>query len=74
MPGDSNSLLSTTQQTMLDLALACDLGVSDPAQHEAIRSRHRSIKSQDLAAAYIREVEGKIHSRRKFPLSKGKNP
>jgi len=58
--------LTTTQQTMLDLALACDLRVADPAQHDAIRSRHKAIRNQQDAANYIREVENKIHSRRKI--------
>jgi hypothetical protein len=71
MNANPNSSLSTTQQTMLDLALACDLKVSDEGQHDAIRTRHRGIKSQRDAADYIREVENKIHSRRKFtPMKK----
>lgn len=60
--------LSTTQQTMLDLALVCDLKVSDVSQHDAIRHRHKGIQHQQDAATYIKEVEGKIHSRRKFPV------
>jgi len=57
---------------MLDLALACDLKTSDPGVHATIRQRHQAIKSQRDAADYIREVENKIHSRRKFtrPASK----
>ena len=53
------------QQAMLDLALACDLEVSDPALHSAIRTRHHSIKVPKDAAEYIMEVEEKIHARRK---------
>ncbi len=51
---------------MLDLALACDLKVSNPSQHAAIRTRHQAIKTQRDAAQYISEIETKIHSRRKF--------
>jgi hypothetical protein len=61
-----SATFSPNQQAMLDLALACDLKVSDPAQHAAIRTRHQAIKTQRDAADYIREVENKIHSRRKF--------
>ena len=51
---------------MLDLALGCDLKVSDPSQHPAIRARHKAITTQRDAAQYISEVETKIHSRRRF--------
>ncbi len=59
-------MLTATQQSMLDLALACDLKVSEAPQHVAIRKRHQAIVSQQDAADYIREVENKIHGRRKF--------
>jgi hypothetical protein len=58
--------LSENQKSMLALALACDLKVSDPSQHEALCRRHNGIKRQKDAADYIHEVENKIHSRRKF--------
>lgn len=58
--------LSANQKSMLDLAFACDLKVSDPALHPAMRKRHAGIQRQKDAADYIREVEEKIHSRRKF--------
>ena len=61
-----DSELSSNQQSMLDLALGCDLRVSDPGKHEAIKVRHRAIKTNRAAAAYIHEVEEKIHSRRTF--------
>ena len=64
-----DSELTATQQTMLDLALACDLKVSDPKQHDAIKTRHRSIRKRQDAVNYIREVETKIHSRRRFRTS-----
>ena len=54
------------QKAMLDLALACDLKVSDPAKHDDIRKRHTGIQNHRDAAQYIQEVEGKVHSRRKF--------
>ena len=62
----SDSELSSNQQSMLDLALGCDLRVSDPGKHEAIKARHRAIKTNHDAAVYIHEVEDKIHSRRTF--------
>jgi hypothetical protein len=53
---------------MLDLALGCDLKVSDPGQHTAIRTRHAGIRTQQSASEYIHEVENKIHSRRRAKL------
>lgn len=70
----ADSELSANQQSMLDLALGCDLRVSDPDQHEAIKSRHRALKTNRAAAAYIHEVEEKIHSRRKFRRHVQRNP
>ncbi|MGA2243545.1 MAG: hypothetical protein ABSH48_00995 [Verrucomicrobiota bacterium] len=69
MPKEEKSELTPTQQAMLDLALACDLKVSDPAKHDVMRTRHQAIRTQRDAAAYIREVEVKIHSRRRFRKS-----
>jgi hypothetical protein len=72
---DPNSGLTPNQQAMLDLALACDLTVSDPSAHPALKSRHHAIKNPDDAAKYILEVEGKIRSRRKpGPLKKSATP
>jgi len=62
----SDSELSSNQQSMLDLALGCDLRVSHPDSHDAIKARHRVIKTNREAADYIHEVETKVHSRRKF--------
>jgi len=56
--------LSKNQKSQLALALACDLKVSDPAQHQALRKRHAAILRQKEAAEYIRGVETKIHSKR----------
>jgi hypothetical protein len=76
MPKQANTELTATQQAMLDLALACDLKVSDPATHDDLRTRHRAILKQSDAVKYLREVETKIHSRRKFPKPRpgGKPP
>lgn len=71
MPKKARTELTATQQAMLDLALACDLKVSDPAKHRAIRARHRAIRKQCDAAQYLREVEEKIHSCRKFRTTAG---
>lgn len=74
MTANPASELTTTQQTMLDLALACDLKYSAPEQHDVIRTRHKTIRRQRDAADYIREVENKIHSRRKFQPAKPAAP
>jgi hypothetical protein len=73
-PSNPKSELTPTQQAMLDLALACDLRASDPNLHEAMRTRHRGIRTQRDAADYIREVENKIHSRRRFKPSAKSRP
>jgi phospholipase C len=57
--------MSQHQKNFLALALACDLQVSDPKDHAAIRSRRESIRNQGDATRYIRGVERKIHDRRK---------
>lgn len=67
MSAHPHSELSANQQSMLDLALGCDLKVSEPSQHVHIRARHAAIKTQRDATNYIHEVENKIHGRRKFP-------
>jgi hypothetical protein len=59
------SELSANQKAMLDLALGCDLRISEPGQHDAIRKRHAAITTNTAAANYIREIENRIHSRRK---------
>jgi hypothetical protein len=59
---------------MLDLALGCDLKVSDPSQHAAIRARHKAITTQRDAANYIHEIENKIHTRRKFNPTPAHSP
>jgi hypothetical protein len=56
--------LSDNQRCMLALALACDMTIAKPSQRAALRERHRTIRTQSEAAAYIREVENRIHSRR----------
>ena len=70
MSARSGSELSANQQSMLDLALGCDLRISEPGQQDAISARHKAIKTQHDAANYIHEVENKIHSRRKFRPAK----
>jgi hypothetical protein len=66
MPNPDDAPLSEVQRTMLDLALSCDLKVSPHEMHAAIRARHQTIVRSKDAADYIREVETKIHARRKF--------
>jgi hypothetical protein len=38
--------------------------ISKPSERQALRERHKKIKSHQDAAAYIQEVENKIRSRR----------
>ncbi|HEX3719801.1 MAG TPA: hypothetical protein VH595_17755 [Verrucomicrobiae bacterium] len=66
MPAKPDAPLSSNQQSMLDLALACHLKIADPGEHPVIRARHQAIRTKKEAAQYINEVETKIHSRRKF--------
>jgi len=70
MSSQPDSELSPNQQAMLDLALACDLKASNTESHDAIRTRHRGIKTQRDAASYVHEVEGKIDGKRQFPRLK----
>jgi hypothetical protein len=77
MSASDNNPLSANQQAMLDLALACDLKVSDPSQQALIKARHQGIKTQGAAKSYIKEVEDKIHSRRQvktLPSKRGPAP
>lgn len=67
MTANSEAGLSDNQRCMLALALACDMMVAKPSQRAALRERHRTIRTQSKAAAYIREVENRVHSRRKAP-------
>jgi hypothetical protein len=57
--------LSTNQKAMADLALACELQITDPKLHPALISNHRKIVEQKDAADYIQSVEDKIKARRK---------
>lgn len=56
--------LSGFQKNQLALAHACNMQISDPAQHQALKARFEKITRQKDAADYIREVEDKVHSRR----------
>ena len=56
--------LSVNQQSMADLALACDLAVSPPAARPALISHHQKLVEQQDADQYIRNVEARIRARR----------
>ncbi len=56
--------LSGFQKNQLALAHACNVQISDPAQHQALKARFENITTQKDAADYIREVEDKVHLRR----------
>jgi hypothetical protein len=66
MAESSEPPLSSNQKAMLDLALGCHLKMAPPGEHDAIRARHKTIKTRKEAAQYISEVETKVHSRRKI--------
>jgi hypothetical protein len=77
MTPSNDNPLSANQQAMLDLALACDLMVSDPSQHDSIKAHHKRITTQAEAMIYIKSVEHRISSRRKIrylPGSRGQGP
>jgi hypothetical protein len=59
--------LSTNQKAMADLALAVDLGISDPSTHPALISNHQKLVEQADAANYIQQVAGKITAQRDNP-------
>jgi hypothetical protein len=63
MPNDQP--LSRNEQAMLDLALACDLEMSDTSDQAKIRASHAQIKTQDDAMIYMRAIEHKVRTRRK---------
>jgi len=56
--------LSGFQKDQLALAHACNLLISDPAEHQTLKARFENITRQKDAADYIQEVEDKIHLRR----------
>jgi phospholipase C len=65
-PGAAPSgLLSEGQQSMVNLAAACNREISPPAQHEAIKIRRASVRTHEEAKAYLKEVEDKIRQHRK---------
>lgn len=58
-----------TQKNELALAHACNLLMSDPSQHQALKARFENTTRQIDAADYFQEVENKVHAR----LVQGKN-
>lgn len=52
--------LSDNQRTFLALALACDLEVTDPAQHPDVRTQYQDITTQKQAGDYVDGVVKKI--------------
>jgi phospholipase C len=62
---DPKAPLSTNQNTMAALALACEMRIRDnPAYHPALVSYYQKIVEQRDAADYIQKVENQIVSRR----------
>jgi phospholipase C len=62
---DAKAPLSVNQKTMAALALACEMEITPSNYHAALISNHQKIVEQKDAADYIKQVEGKIVSRRK---------
>jgi len=56
--------LSTNQQTMAALALACELKTTPPDYHAALISNYQKIVEQKDAADYIKKVDEKIVAQR----------
>jgi len=52
--------LSENQKSLLAVALACDLKLSDQSKHAAVRERHGSIARQKDAAKYMAEIEQRV--------------
>lgn len=67
--GGGQAPLSRNQQSLLALALACDMKVSRPSDQADLRDRHLGIDGQADAAAYVAEVENKIHANRHQTLT-----
>jgi phospholipase C len=65
-----NAPLSKNQEAHLALALACDIQDSRPEQHQALHSRHSKIRTPKDVAEYMREIESRLHSRRKWQSGK----
>jgi phospholipase C len=63
-PVERSLPLSLNQKNQLALAHACNMQISDSAQHQALTARFKGITLEKDAANYIQEVEDKIHSRR----------
>jgi len=59
--------LSENQKSLLGIALACDLQLSEQTRQEAVKNRHAAIRQQRDAAKYILEVEGRVRARRRTP-------
>jgi len=59
--------LSTNQQTMADLALACEMKMTPSNLHPALISNHQKIVEQKDAADYIQSVEAKVAGGRSAP-------
>ena len=56
--------LSSNQQAMAALALACDLSITPADYHAALISNHQKLVEQQDTASYIKSVEEKIAARR----------
>ena len=67
---DPKAPLSTNQQTMAALALACEMKITDDSNyHPALISNYQKIVEQKDAADYIQKVENQVAARREKPDS-----
>ena len=61
--------LSANQQSLVDLALKCNLDMASPAFHDGLVAEHAVVRTQGAAAEYLSQHERVIaaHRRRRHP-------
>ncbi|MGD1031697.1 MAG: alkaline phosphatase family protein [Opitutaceae bacterium] len=57
--------LSSNQQSLVDLALRCQLDMADSTQEGALQSEHAAVTTQGAAAGYLERFEAKMAQRRR---------
>ena len=63
-PAPSDQKLSANQQSLVDLALRCNLDMADPAQHLALKAEHSAVTTHGAAAAYLAKFDATLERRR----------
>ncbi len=57
--------LSANQQSLVDLALKCDLDMAAPTAHDALKSEHAAVRTQGEAARYLARHDRAVAARRR---------